>query len=89
MNRIEHRREERENKKDLKKFANEVKKLSISQLKMIDRLAEDKANKLLDTFKDLITESITQSMRENHISLDRANRVIKRANEIMKMQVGE
>jgi len=81
------RAEKRRNQREKQKLCKTVNKLTPNQIKLIDTLAEQKADKLLDIFKRLITESMTKSMRENHISLERANKVIEDANKIMKEEI--
>ena len=51
--------------------------------------SEQKADKLLDSFKQLIIKSMINSMRQNRISLERANKVIEDANKIMDVEVNK
>lgn len=85
MNRTEARRNQREKEK----LCKTVNKLTPNQIKLVDTLAEQKADKLLDVFKRLITESMTKSMRQNRIGLERANKVIEDANKIMDAEVNK
>ena len=83
------RAEKRRNQREKEKLCKTVNKLTPNQIKLVDALAEHKADKLLDIFKKLITESMTKSMRQNRISLERANKVIEDANKIMDVEVNK
>ena len=87
MNRSERRRKERKQGKDLKKLKGAISTLSPSQTKLIDILAQERTDKLLDTFKELVTTSVVKSMRNNHISQERANKIIIESNEIMEKEI--
>lgn len=73
MSRIDRRAVER-NRQKLRK---EVKKLTPNQLKLIDEITEHKANETLDVFKELVTNAIYKTMRENHISENRAKKILE------------
>lgn len=85
MNRAERRR----NKREKEKLSKSIDKLTPNQLKLIDMYSEQKADKLLDSFKQLIIKSMINSMRQNRISLERANKVIEDANKIMDVEVNK
>jgi hypothetical protein len=85
MNRTKKRQQDRR----VQKLSKTIEKLTPRQLELVDVLSEQKADKLLDVFKSLITESVLEAMRMNHISLERANKVIEKANEIMEEKVNE
>lgn len=83
------RQKKRENDRKIQKLKKTVEKLTPRQMELVELLSEQKADKLLDVFKELITESMVESMREHKISLERANKVINRANEIVERKVME
>jgi hypothetical protein len=83
------RAERRRNKREKEKLSKSIDKLTPNQLKLIDMYSEQKADKLLDSFKQLIIKSMINSMRQNRISLERANKVIEDANKIMDVEVNK
>lgn len=83
MNRADKRKRDRKVNK-LKAKAN---KFTEAQLEMMELYAKQKTEQILDIFKKIVTESMFDSMRENRISIERASKIIDRANEIMGKKV--
>ena len=89
MNRTERRKSQRENKKQMNKLSEAVTKLSPTQLRLVDMLAEQKCDKLLDEYKKLVTESILKAMRQHHISFERGRNILEDSEKIMQEEVYE
>lgn len=89
MNRTQRRKSQRENKKEVNRLSEAVKKLSPTQLKLIDILAEQKCNKLLDEYKKLVTESVLKAMRKHHISFERGRNVLEDTEKIIQEEINE
>lgn len=83
------RTERREKDRRIQKLKKTVGKLTPRQLELIDLLAEQQTDQLLDIFKQTITESTIEAMRENRISIERAERIINRTNEIIEKRIFE
>lgn len=83
------RTERREKDRRIQKLKKTVGKLTPRQLELIDLLAEQQTDELLDIFRQTITESTIEAMRENRISIERAERIINRTNEIIERKVSE
>lgn len=89
MNRSERRKSQRENKREINKLSEAVNKLSPTQLKFIDILAEQKCDKLLDGYKKLVTESTLKAMRKYHISFERGRNILEATEKITQEEVNE
>lgn len=89
MNRQLRRKYDRETK-DLQK---KIEKMDGKTVKIVDKLSEEKAAEKLDKyiklFSSIIEEALIKSMRENRVSMERAERIIKRTNEIMVDEMRE
>lgn len=83
------RTERREKDRRIQKLKKTVGKLTPRQLELIDLLAEQQTDQLLDIFRKTITESTVEAMRENRISIERAERIINRTNEIIEKRIFE
>lgn len=87
MNRTERRKLQRKTKKETNKLSEAVNKLSPTQLKLIDILAEQKCDKLLDEYKKLVTESALKAMRQHHISFERGRNILEDTEKIIQEEV--
>lgn len=89
MNRQLRRKYDRETK-DLQK---KIEKMDGKTVKIVDKLSEEKAaeklEKYIELFSNVIEEALIKSMRENRVSMERAERIIKRTNEIMVNEMRE
>jgi len=77
MNRAENRANIRKNQK----FTKEMKKLTPNQLKLIDAMARTRTDKLISVYEELVDKAVFKSMRENHVSENRTNKIMEEANE--------
>jgi len=78
------RNKRRETQRVQDKYKKAADKLTPVQLELIDRLAESKANDLVNNIANTITDCFFSAMRENRISEERANHILDRCKELIK-----
>jgi hypothetical protein len=83
------RSERRRNDRYQTKLKKEVLKLTPNQTVLFDKLLQQRVDIVLDTYKNLVDDCVYQSMRDNHISDARSNKIMFEANELIKKRVLE
>ena len=79
MSRADLRAQIRENQK----LAKEINKLTPNQLKLIDKITEFRTNEIIEVYKELVDKSVFETMRANRVGVERANRIMDQANEVI------
>jgi len=65
------------------KLAKEINKLTPNQLKLIDKITEFRTNEIIEVYKELVDKSVFETMRANRVGVERANRIMDQANEVI------
>lgn len=83
MSRTEQRSKDRINQK----FTKSINNLTPNQLKLVDALADYKTDELIEVFKSVIDTEMFKAMRSNGVSIERANKIMKQANESILAEI--
>lgn len=75
------------NRQAQRQIKREIEKIKPDTLQFIDNYYKKQAEENLSIFKKIVDDAVFSAMRENHISEERANRIIELAGEYIKQGV--
>ena len=82
LNRSARRKEKREHEEQIK----EVCKLTPAQVRLVEKLANEKAEKMIDIISAITNRCYFNAMRDNKISESRANKIIQESEKLIDLE---